>query len=708
MTDRFVTVPDSLELPAAVKVGVDRLHDSTVAGRALLAAADAAAQRVALELGSAATTAATDYATAAQGDKADAADVDQIVLTGNLVLTIPAGHPAASVYRATITQTTGGHMVTYNDQPVAVDLTAGAVTTVELHPTGAGYVVRYPVADLDAQVSALAEDGGSALGASLSSTYVAGAVSTAAQETAALGAELITSSGWTLGAGWAGDFATGFTFTYAGSLGALTWAPGFLTGTKTYMVEFTVDSVTNSSDFTVTLGGSFGMVMYEGPTGGTHVYSRGIQSTADGSLVFTPTGSLFDGTIRAVSVTEVTASFAAPSVWDDSTGAVALEVRPTTAALGNIFIGEEAGRFNVSGHGNAIVGRDAMRASVSGFWNAAVGMRALESNINGTRNAAVGVYALQYNIDGHRNIAIGPFALRGNTHGKGNIGLGADVMWLNETGDYNIALGQAALGEMVDGDNNIAIGLAALANLDNSSDNIAIGDYAMAFFPGGSQPNIAIGQDVLRNAQAAGVSNTGIGNLSLSSLTTAADCVGIGNQTLAAVTTAGHNTALGSWAGKNITGIRNTAFGSFALQGAAGSTAARNTGIGYSSLALITSGSYNVAIGSSAGVSITTGNNNILIGDNVQGFSATENYYLNIGDTLYGRMGSAKRLGIGVADPKAKLHLPAATGAANTAPVRIDAGTLLTTPEAGAIEFDGTSLYFTTAAGARQTLAVVA
>ena len=42
MTDRFITVPDSLELPAAVKVPSARLSDSTAAGRALLDAADAA------------------------------------------------------------------------------------------------------------------------------------------------------------------------------------------------------------------------------------------------------------------------------------------------------------------------------------------------------------------------------------------------------------------------------------------------------------------------------------------------------------------------------------------------------------------------------------------------------------------------------------------------------------------------------------------
>jgi hypothetical protein len=43
------------------------ISDSTTAGRALLTAADAAAQRTSLGLGTAATTASTDYATAAQG-----------------------------------------------------------------------------------------------------------------------------------------------------------------------------------------------------------------------------------------------------------------------------------------------------------------------------------------------------------------------------------------------------------------------------------------------------------------------------------------------------------------------------------------------------------------------------------------------------------------------------------------------------------------
>ena len=96
------------------------------------------------DLGTAAAADAGDFATAAQGAKADASDVDQITLTGNLALTIPEGHPAGQVYRCAITQTTGGHMVTYGGAPVTLDTTAGASTRIELWPvSGGGWTVRY-------------------------------------------------------------------------------------------------------------------------------------------------------------------------------------------------------------------------------------------------------------------------------------------------------------------------------------------------------------------------------------------------------------------------------------------------------------------------------------------------------------------------------------------------------------------------------------
>ncbi len=62
-------------------------------------------------------------------------------------------------------------------------------------------------------------------------------------------------------------------------------------------------------------------------------------------------------------------------------------------------------------------------------------------------------------------------------------------------------------------------------------------------------------------------------------------------------------------------------------------------------------------------------------------------------------------MGIGLTVPTASLHLKAGTAAASTAPLKFTAGTNLSTTEAGAIEFDGSHLYFTaTNAGTRYQL----
>jgi len=56
---------------------------------------------------------------------------------------------------------------------------------------------------------------------------------------------------------------------------------------------------------------------------------------------------------------------------------------------------------------------------------------------------------------------------------------------------------------------------------------------------------------------------------------------------------------------------------------------------------------------------------------------------------------SGGNIGIGVTSPTAVLHLKAGTATAGTAPLKFASGVLLTTPETGAMEFDGTNLYFT-------------
>ncbi len=61
-------------------------------------------------------------------------------------------------------------------------------------------------------------------------------------------------------------------------------------------------------------------------------------------------------------------------------------------------------------------------------------------------------------------------------------------------------------------------------------------------------------------------------------------------------------------------------------------------------------------------------------------------------------------VGIGVSSPTAKLHLSAGSVTAGTAPIKMTSGSLMTTPEAGAIEFDGTNIYYTNTGGARRNL----
>jgi len=59
-----------------------------------------------------------------------------------------------------------------------------------------------------------------------------------------------------------------------------------------------------------------------------------------------------------------------------------------------------------------------------------------------------------------------------------------------------------------------------------------------------------------------------------------------------------------------------------------------------------------------------------------------------------GNMIISGNVGIGTKAPTAVLHLKAGTATASTAPIKLTAGTVNTTSEAGAIEFDGTNFFF--------------
>lgn len=64
-------------------------------------------------------------------------------------------------------------------------------------------------------------------------------------------------------------------------------------------------------------------------------------------------------------------------------------------------------------------------------------------------------------------------------------------------------------------------------------------------------------------------------------------------------------------------------------------------------------------------------------------------------------------VGIGQATPTAFLHLKAGTATINTAPLKLTAGTNLTTAEVGAVEYDGTEVYSTNSTALRGTVVVM-
>jgi hypothetical protein len=65
---------------------------------------------------------------------------------------------------------------------------------------------------------------------------------------------------------------------------------------------------------------------------------------------------------------------------------------------------------------------------------------------------------------------------------------------------------------------------------------------------------------------------------------------------------------------------------------------------------------------------------------------------------------SSGLVGIGVSNATASLHLVAGTASANTAPLKINSGTLMSSAEAGAVEYDGTDWYLTDSTPTRRTV----
>lgn len=455
----------------------------------------------------------------------------------------------------------------------------------------------------------------------------------AADEAGALGSELTDSTGWTF-TGWTGSYGAGFTHT-AGNTNGLSRNVGAGAG-NSYYISWTVTGRTAGS-FRISLGG-----VESGQSGNsdwTASGNLGTKASGSGNLIFIPTTD-FDGTISNISVKQITTY--GPTVRvEDSTSAVNIAIRSSSASSNNTFIGVSSGQYNVSGTQNTALGVGALMGNTTGTTNTAVGYNALAANTSGMLNTAVGWNALAANTssEGYANTALGTHALMNSTTGKRNTAIGVMALQNNTTGYENTTVGTHAGDANTTGYWNVAMGMQTLMANSTGYGNTALGTRALS--SNTANYNTAVGTSALQ------LGSTGTGG-------TAVGVNALYNNT------ANYNTAVGQNALKaNTSGYWNTAIGRNALGGDSGGN---------------TTGYYNVALGYGAGVTSTaanantTGNKNVYIGVNAgPGTSTQYSNSIAIGYNalvsqsnsmvLGGTGADAVNVGIGTTAPTNKLEI---------------------------------------------------
>ena len=471
------------------------------------------------------------------------------------------------------------------------------------------------------------------------------------QSVATLGPELVAEEGWTLGAGWSGDLTSGFTHA-EGDASVLEYDSEDF-GSGLFLVKFTLSSsIPPRQNLNVSLGDSDVPYIYASNTGSGIAL---LVSTA-GPLKFTPVSSpVWSGKITDISVREVVGNVPPSMIWQDDQGQGAVNVRVGQAGQDNFFVGDHAGRKNVTGSSNVVLGHSSMWDNVSGYWNVAVGWSAMRNNVSGSRNVAVGQRALVNNTTGYRNVVVGQSAMVTSTTGHSNIAIGADSMLQNRTGSSNVAIGLSTLASGTEAGQNVAIGAYAM-NTGAANRSVGIGWYAL--YAAASDGNVAVGSQASRYSKGASNStlgtSAGINNVDGNDNTLVGYEAGRGRAYGAAdyarVTAIGKNAGRRLGTGHNDNtligyaalanadgGMDNTVIGMSAGLSAVGEVVNRNVLIGRrAGVSLKTGGDENTLIGTNTGNTLTTGAKNILIGYNAQASSPTASNEINIGNVIKG------------------------------------------------------------------------
>ncbi len=224
-------------------------------------------------------------------------------------------------------------------------------------------------------------------------------------------------------------------------------------------------------------------------------------------------------------------------------------------------------------------------------------------------------------------------------------------------------------------------------------------------FVGISAGNLTMGSTATQTNHAS--FNTGIGYQSLTANTLGLGNTAIGATALVANTTGNQNTAIGYDAmASNTTGYQNTAMGGSALN--RNTTGINNVVVGPSALYYNTTGSHNTAVGfiagylTAAGGSNSTSNDSVYLGYFTKAGASGNTNEIVIGATAAGNGSNTATIGNTsiLRTYLTGVNLKAGTTAAGTAPLKFTSGALLTTAEAGAVEFFGDAFYGTITTGA--------
>jgi membrane protease subunit (stomatin/prohibitin family) len=394
-------------------------------------------------------------------------------------------------------------------------------------------------------------------------------------------------------------------------------------------------------------------------------------------IAYTVTGRTA-GTFTITFGGQTSDAISATGAWGPvTTGTGFLQITPTTDFNGTIVISIKSVTGSITpinvitdSGGNIVCEQRGGNVTTNTF----IGVSAGRTNSTGYSNTFIGVSAGRTNSTGYSNTFIGVSAGYTNSTGYSNTFLGGDAGYTNSTGIYNTFIGVSAGYTNSTGIYNTFLGGDAGRTNSTGYSNTFLGVYAGRTNSTGYH-NTFIGVSAGRT-NSTGYSNTFIGVSAGRTNSTGYSNTFIGVYAGYTNSTGYSNTFLGGDAGyTNSTGYSNTFLGGSAGYNANQlDTAVNSMGLGYGSF--------------------TTRSNQVVIGDHnvVETHLRTGVYIGSTSSTAH-------------TQPTARLHIAAGSATAGTAPIKLTAGTVNTSPEDGAFEYDGTNLYFTIGA-TRRTITV--